>query len=86
MASGRGHSSNYNYTSDTCGNFRFAIQVLGVDLQGHNLAANPLTFNVNFGDGVTIPGAQNFACYQTYSAQICTYALGKDAANDASCK
>jgi len=77
---------NYNYTSDTCGNFRFAIQVLGVNLQGHNLPANPLTFNVNFGDEVTIPGAQSFECYQTYSAQICTYALGKDATNDASCK
>ena len=57
-----------------------------MDLQGHNLAANPLTFNVNFGDEVTIPGAQSFACYQTYNAQICTYALGRDAANQATCK
>jgi hypothetical protein len=76
---------NYNYTDDTCGNFRFAIQVLGLDLQGHSLAANPLTLNVLFGDEVTVPGVQSFGCFQTNSAQICTYAAGRDAANDAAC-
>ena len=76
---------NYNYSDDTCGNFRFAIQVLGVDLQGHDLAANPLTFVVNFGNEVTNPGTQSFGCFQTRHAQICTEAKGRDGANYASC-
>jgi hypothetical protein len=59
---------NFNYTGDTCGNFRFAIQVLGLDLKGHGLAMNPLTFNMNFGS----TGSQSFGCFQTNSAQICS--------------
>lgn len=75
----------FNYTDGTCGNFRFAIQVLGLDLQGHNLAANPLTFNVNFGNEVTSPGAQSFGCFPTTHAQICS-GPGNDAANDNACE
>jgi hypothetical protein len=59
--------------------------VLGLDLQGQGLAANRLTLVVNFGNEVTIPGTQSFVCYQTHNAQIRTFALGRDAAKQASC-